>query len=64
SLSQEAERLGQLVASFRTRIMAERPSHMADPAPLRRHVAGGRIRSDAPRSAGFARAVGDDWREF
>jgi len=66
SLSQEAERLGQLVSSFRTRNMAERRDQIDDPMPLRRPSAAGlsRARAQRPRGGGFARAVGDDWSEF
>jgi methyl-accepting chemotaxis protein len=70
NLSQEAEKLAQLVSAFRTRNRSARSQQSEDPVPFRRQSAVQRAPQVAtttqrlPAPVPYARAVGDDWSEF
>lgn len=66
-LAEEAKKLMQLVARFRTRNQARRQESFEDPVPFRRHspVHRPRAAQEVPRRPlARAKVVGSDWREF
>jgi len=66
SLSDEATRLSDLVASFRTRNRKVRPDQVSDPLPFRRQTAVVRAQREAarPAVAGNLALAQEDWSEF